>query len=111
MILQQTDNYIRVCMNAWLLCEASIYTEERKLFPRESLLNICQACSESCFSIVSIFASNSQVQQQPVLDCFLYCRECFNECMMHEDKEIQYCCVVCDRCAEAVKELLLFHVN
>lgn len=111
MILQQTDNYIRVCMNAWLLCEACMYTEAGKLSPKEKLIKACHACSESCFSIVSILVSNSRTLQQPVFDCFLSCRECYNECMEHKDEDIEYCGAICDRCAETLKELLLFNLN
>ena len=111
MILQQTDNYIRVCMNAWLLCEARIHTESGKLFPKEKLLKACQACSESCFSIVSILVSNSRTLQRPVFDCFLSCRECYNECILYDDADIEHCGAVCNRCAETLKELLLFDLN
>ncbi len=111
MIVQQSDNYIRVCMKAWLLCEACIYTEKDKSSPKEKLLMACHACAESCFSIVSILVSNSRALQQPVFDCFLRCRECYYECAKHIDDDIEYCGNVCDRCAEALKELMFFYLN
>ena len=111
MLLNRTDNYIRICMNAWLLCEACIHSEKEKLFPKEQLLKACQDCSESCLSVVAVFINNPLLVQQQVFDCFLYCRECYHECMSWPEEDIAYCGSVCDKCAEMMKELLLFHPN
>ena len=111
MLLHQTDNYIRVCMNAWLLCEACIHTEQEKLSPKEKLLDACHRCSEACLSIVSVFISNPVTVRQHVFDCFLHCRECYNECMQYREDDIEYCGAVCDKCAETMKELMYFGLN
>ena len=111
MTLRQTDNYIRVCMNAWLLCEACIHTENEQLFPNEKLVQACHDCADSCLSIVCLFINNRVTDQKNIFDCFLYCRECYNECMLHKEEDIEYCGAVCDKCAESMKELMLFHLN
>lgn len=111
MIRSHTDSYIKVCMNTWLLCEACIHAENEKLFPKHSLLQACTACSESCLSLVSVFISDPLMVQQHVFECFLFCRECYNECMLCPETDIEYCGTVCDNCAEMLKELMFFHPN
>ncbi|MBC7873921.1 MAG: hypothetical protein H7Y01_07995 [Ferruginibacter sp.] len=111
MLLRQSDNYIKVCMNTWLLCEACIHTEKERLYPKQKLLQACHQCSEACLSLVTIFISNPLTVQQHVFDCFLYCRECYNECMLYKDDDIEYCGMICDKCAESMKELLFFSLN
>ena len=98
-------------MNAWLLCEARVHTEQSKLFPQERLLKTCRDCAESCLSIVSNFISNPIAVQKHVFDCFLFCRECYNECMLHHDDDIAYCGEICEKCAETMKELMFFDLN
>jgi hypothetical protein len=98
-------------MNTWLLCEACIHTEKEKLFPEETLVQACKDCAESCLSVVTMFISNPVTVQKHVFDCFLYCRECFNECMQYPEDDIEYCGEVCGRCAEMMKELVLFNLN
>jgi hypothetical protein len=98
-------------MNTWLLCEACIHSESQKLFPKEKLLEAWQSCSGSCLSLVAIFISNSLQAEKQVFDCFLSCRECYNECLLSQEEDILYCGNVCDKCAEMIKELLLFNLN
>jgi len=111
MLLRQKDSYIKICMNTWLLCEACIHAENEKLFPKERLLQACQACSSSCLSIVSGFISDQPAIQQHVFRCFLDCRECYNECLQFSEKDIQFCGETSAACAEMMKELLFFHLN
>lgn len=111
MLVQQNDTYIKSCMSTWLLCEACIHNEQKKMFPEEKLLMACRDCAESCLSIVSLIISTPLPPETKVFDCFLYCRECFNECMNVNDEGAQFCGQSCDKCAEALKELLVFHLN
>lgn len=111
MILRQTENYIKVCMNTWLLCEACIHSEYEKLLPAERLIQTCQDCSRSCLTIVSLFINNPLTLQKDVFDCFLYCRECYNECMLHREEDIERCGEACNNCAETLKELMFFQLN
>ncbi len=41
MQLQTTDQYIRVCMKTWLLCEASVQAEITGLCPSQTLIKEC----------------------------------------------------------------------
>ncbi len=111
MTATQTHNYIKICMNTWLLCEACIHSEEKKMFPEEKLVRACRDCSESCLSVVSLIISNPEEVQKKVFECFLYCRECYHECVSSNDSDIQYCGEVCDHCADKMKELMQFHYN
>lgn len=111
MLLNRTDSYIKICMNTWLLCEACIHAEMKKLSPKEKLLQACGACSDSCLSLVTVFISNPVLAQQQVFDCFLYCRECYHECILSPEDDVVYCGEVSDKCAEMMKELMLFQLN
>ncbi len=111
MILNRTDSYIKICMNTWLLCEACIHSEGQKLFPKENLLEACQSCSGSCLSLAAVFISDPLRAEEKVFDCFLSCRECYNECLLSTEEDIRYCGSICDKCAEMMKELLLFNPN
>ena len=111
MLLRQKDNYIRICMNTWLLCEACMHAEHEKLFPKEALIKACSACAASCLSIVSGFISEPAAIQHHVFKCFLDCRDCYNECLQYADQDIETCGAVCDECAEMMKELIFFHLN
>ena len=111
MILQQSESYIKTCMSTWLLCEACIHSEMKKLFPQEKLLTACRDCAASCLGIVSMIISHPIPPEDHAFDCFLYCRECYNECMESPEEAIQFCGKACDDCADAMKELMLFHLN
>jgi hypothetical protein len=111
MLLKQGDKYIKNCMSTWLLCEACIHNEQKKLFPKEKLLVACRDCASSCLSIVSQIITNPLPPEETVFDCFLYCRECYNECKDIHEAGAQSCGENCEKCAEAMKELLVFHLN
>ncbi len=111
MLLQQTDTYIKTCMSTWLLCEACIHNEEKKPNPENKLVIACRDCAASCLSIVSMIIANPLPPENKIFDCFLYCRECYNECKDVREENVQNCGKVCDQCAEAMKELLIFHLN
>jgi len=98
-------------MNSWLLCEACIHSEKEALWPDEKFIKICNDCAQSCIGLVAHFVSDSKTVKQTVFDCFLYCRECYNECMLHPEADIAYCGEVCNTCAEMIKELLIFNLN
>ncbi len=110
MLLRQTDSYIKICMNTWLLCEACIHAESDKLFPKEKLLQTCSHCSDACLAIVAVIIRDPLIVQQYAFDCFLYCRECRNECRQYKEAAIEHCGSVCNQCAETMKELL-FNLN
>ena len=111
MILRKTDNYIKACMNTWLLCEACIHSELKNLLPKEKLIKSCRNCAQSCLSVVALFINDPVTVQKNVFDCFLYCRECYNECMQHPEEDIEHCGSICDHCADTIKELMFFHLN
>jgi hypothetical protein len=111
MILRQTDSYIKICMNTWLLCEACIHSEQEKLNRSDKLLQVCRDCAQSCLAIASQIINDPAAVQKNVFNCFLYCRECYNECMLHQEDDIEYCGQICGTCAEKIKELLYFHLN
>ena len=111
MLLQQSDTYIKTCMSTWLLCEACIHNEQKKLNPQEKLMIACRDCAASCLSIVSMIITHPLPPESKVFDCFLYCRECYNECKNSSDEGTRYCGEICDQCTDAMKELLVFHLN
>ena len=111
MTTNATDSYVKICMNTWLVCEASVHHEKQKLFPRERLLLSCQTCASSCLSVVSLFMNNPLAGQRQVFDCFLRCRECYHECRQHPDEDIRHCGNVCAHCAELLKELFFIFPN
>ncbi|MEO7983097.1 MAG: hypothetical protein ABI688_03340 [Bacteroidota bacterium] len=111
MTLRQTDNYIKACMNTWLLCEACIHAEKDAGLPNKRLIKIWSACGQSCISIVARFISDPLTIEKHVFDCFLYCRECYQECLLHPEEAIEYCGEVSKRCAEILKELMLVQLN
>ncbi len=111
MTLRQTDNYMRVCMKSWLLCEACVHSEKVRLWPDEKLIKICNDCAQSCIAFVAHFIKDPETAQKKVFDCYLFCRECYEECILHPEADIIYCGEVCDRCAETIKELMFLKLN
>lgn len=111
MTLRQTDNYMRVCMKSWLLCEACVHSEKETLLPDEKFIKIFSDCAQSCLTIVSHFINETETTQKVVFDCFLYCRKCYQECMLHSEADIIYCGEVCNYCADTIKELMFFNLN
>ena len=110
--LQTTDQYIKVCMKAWLLCEASAHAEVTGLFPRHTLIKECEDCARACFAVVSGLVSNAmQDLGDLVLKCLLHCRQCANECAKYDDGDIQFCGIVSSICADTVKEIAVFNLN
>lgn len=111
MTARQTDNYMRVCMNTWLLCEACTHAEKEMPLPDERLIKSCMECAQSCIALVAHIIHDPQADQKYIFDCFLYCRECYNECMQHPKADIIYCGEACNQCADTIKELLFFNCN
>lgn len=111
MILQQSESYIKTCMSTWLLCEACIHTEKKKTFPQEKLLIACRDCAASCLGIVSLIISQPDTTDNHAFDCFLYCRECYNQCISSSEDASYFCASACDKCAEAMKELMVVQLN
>lgn len=107
MTQQATDQYIKVCMKTWLLCEASVHAESEKPFPRTRLVKECADCAKACFALVSGLVSDSGYTEDLVLRCFLQCRQCTIECGNYPNEEdIQYCGLVSALCAETMHEMI-----
>lgn len=114
MHLQITDQYIKMCMKTWLLCEASVNAEESGLFPRQNLVNECRDCAKACFAVVTGFINNAANEQlgDLVLNCLLHCRQCSNECAKYDDDEdIQFCGMISSICADTLKEITVINLN
>jgi hypothetical protein len=108
MILQQTDNFIKSCMKAWLLCQSCIHTETLRAKPRQALIAKCRVCSSSCFAVVGRLISNADDIQVYAFRCLLDCRECFDECEKYANiEDIEYCGHVCMDCAYILKKLVV----
>jgi hypothetical protein len=118
MILEQTDNYIKACMKAWLMCESCIHSENNKVNPRQSLIDKCRTCANSCFTVVCRILNNSEIVQESALVCVLNCRECCDECDEYSHMaysnlaDIEYCSEVCRLCGDVLRSLIVpVHLN
>ena len=108
MILQQTDNFIKSCMKAWLLCQSCIHTEIISTRPKRTLIAKCRICSSSCFALVGRLISSADDIQEYAFRCVLDCRECFEECEKYAYiEDIQYCGEVCMDCADTLRTLVI----
>jgi len=111
-MIQTTDQYIKVCMKTWLLCEASVHAESASNSPRYNLVEVCSECAKACFAVVSKLVSNASDLGDLVLNCLLHCRECSNECEKYPGEEdIQFCGIVSSICADTLKEITVFQLN
>lgn len=113
MQLQTTDQYIKVCMKTWLICEASVQAEVTGLSPRQNLIKECRDCAKACFAIVSSLVNNAAYDLDDlVLNCLLHCRQCSNECAKYDDDEdIQFCGMISGICADTLKEITVINLN
>ena len=112
MIRQQTDDYIKMCLRSWLLCESCTYAEMNSLTPRYDLITECTACAEACFTLVTKLISNADDLGDLPFNCIVHCRQCYEECQKYsEDEKIIICGEACAICAEAIKELAVFSLN
>ncbi len=113
MIQYQTiDEYIKVCMKTWLLCEASVHAEATRISPRYELVKECSECAKACFAVVTRLVSNAGDLGNLVLDCLLHCRQCSNECAKYPGEEdLQFCAVVSSICADTLKEIAVLQLN
>lgn len=111
-MIQTTDQYIKVCMKTWLLCEASVHAESNSTSPRYDLVQACSECAKACFAVVSKLVSNASDLGDLVLNCLLHCRQCSNECEKYPDEEdIQFCGIVSSICADTLKEITVLQLN
>jgi hypothetical protein len=111
-MIQTTDQYIKVCMKTWLLCEASVHAESTSNSPRYNLVEACNECAKACFAVVSKLVSNASDLGDLVLNCLLHCRECSNECEKYPgDEDILFCGIVSSICADTLKEITVFQLN
>lgn len=113
MIQQQTiDQYIKVCMKTWLLCEASVHAEAASTSPRYKLVKECSDCAKSCFAVVSRLVSDAGDLGDLVLNCLLHCRQCSNECSKYPgEQDLQFCGMVSSICADTLKEIAVNQLN
>lgn len=109
---QTTDEYIKVCMKTWLLCEANVHAEATRPFPRHQLVKECSECAKTCFAVVTRLVSDAGDLGHLVLDCLLHCRQCSNECAKYPGEEdLQFCAVVSSICADTLKEIAVLQLN
>jgi len=109
---QTTDQYIKVCMKTWLLCEASVHAESTSRSPRYDLVRECSECARACFAVVTRLVSNSGDLGNLVLNCLLHCRQCSTECAKYPGEEdLQFCAVVSSICADTLKEIAVLQLN
>ncbi len=113
MIQQQTtDQYIKVCMKTWLLCEASVHAESISTWPRYNLVKECSDCAKACFAVVSKLVSDTDNLGNLVLNCLLHCRQCSIECGKYPGEEdIQFCGMVSSICADRLREIAVRQLN
>ncbi len=110
--LQTTDQYIKVCMKTWLLCEASVHAESTRLAPRSNLVKECSECAKACFAVVSRLVSDAGDLGHLVLDCLLHCRQCSAECAKYNSEEdIQFCGIISSICADTLREITVLELN
>ena len=112
MTSQATDQYIKICMKTWLLCEASVHAENTSSTPRHNLVKECSDCARACFAVVSKLVSNAADMGDLVLKCLLHCRQCSRECACYPmEDDIQYCGIVSSICADALKDIAILELN
>lgn len=108
MIAQQSDSYIKACMQAWLFCESCIHAEISAESPRTDLIRQCHECAQACFAVVCRLISNQFEVYDLAFNCIIHCRMCQEECEKYESvDDIRYCGDVCKHCAEKIKDIIL----
>ena len=113
MQLQITDQYIKICIKTWLICEASVHAEVAGLSPRHNLVKECSDCAKACFDVVLSLVSNEVGDWgDVVLNCVLHCRQCSNECAKYDnDGDIQFCGMMSSICADTLKDITVINLN
>lgn len=108
MILQQSDRYIKACMQAWLFCESCIHNEITAEFPRTDLVKQCHHCAQACFAVVCRLISNQFEVHELAFNCIIHCRQCQQECEKYwYVEDINFCGDVCSQCAEEIKDIAI----
>ena len=107
MIVQQSDSYIKACMQAWLFCESCIHSEISVDNPRSDLIKEWHECAQSCFAVVCRLISNQEAIHELAFNCILHCRQCQKECERYDTEDIRYCGEVCRFCAEKMKDIVV----
>jgi hypothetical protein len=108
------DPYVKICMKAWLLCEAVVYVEVTSSAPRTSLIRECSKCAMTCFEIVVRLVSNPDegLSGNLALIGLLHCRQSASECAKYNlDKDIKYCGEICSMCGDALQDITEFSLN
>jgi hypothetical protein len=112
MTIPMTDQYIKVCMKTWLLCEASVHAESTSSTPRHALVKECADCATACFAVVSKLVSNAEDLGDLVIKCLIHCRQCSRECEKYPgEDDIQFCGIVSNICADTLKDIAVLQLN
>ena len=112
MIRQKTDEYVKVCVKTWLLCEANVHTELNSDFPRKNLVGQLDECAKACFAVVGSLLGTAGEQEEAILNCLINCRSCSLECKKYPDEEdIFLCSAISGICADCMNELFVFALN
>jgi hypothetical protein len=108
MIVQQSDTYIKACMQAWLFCESCIHNEVSKDDPCATLIQECHQCAQSCFAVVCQLISNVEAVYDVAFNCIIHCRQCQEACEKYGYiDDIKYCGEVCAYCADKMKDIIV----
>jgi hypothetical protein len=112
MILQETDGYVKICMKAWLLCEASVHAEVASPSPRTSLIKECRECAAVCFELGGLLLRDAAKIENYVFNALLHCRQCAVECARYaDDEDIRFCGDVCSVCGDPLHDITSFSLN
>lgn len=106
MELQKHQELIQKLLNCASSCEmcASSCLEEKDVAMMAKCISLDRDCSDICFQAARLLQRNSPIALQFLLLCEEICRQCAEECGMHQADHCRKCAEACIICAEACHE-------
>ena len=91
------------CAKACEMCDAACL-DEADVTPMAHCIELDRDCAEICFLAAKLLLRDSEISHKFLVICEEACRECAEECGMHDHDHCKRCAEACRRCEQACHE-------
>lgn len=108
MSYREYRNCIDACMECVDVCNhcASECLKEPNAAHMSRCVQLDLECAAICYAAAQLMSLGSQYARQLCGLCAMICRECADECKMHNNAHCRECAEICMECAEECTQML-----